>query len=322
MKITANSLLWPEPLNPGDTVALTAPSSPVSEKNLMTAIASLKYLRLKPIIMDSCRSHLGYLAGTDRQRASDINDAFASEDIKAVFCLRGGYGAMRILPLLDFDMIRNHPKLLIGYSDITALHTAINSRCSFVTLHGPMPNTGYEQLDEFSINSMKRILFQKKEQYIIKNPPGQQMKTLCPGCAEGLLTGGNLSLLASTLGSPYEIDTHGKLLFIEEVDEIPYKLDRALTALSLAGKFKDCSGIILGTFTNCMNSDHSTNGNTAAGDSTSQIMDIIKEIVLPWEKPTLFNLRAGHIYPQCTLPLGAIVRIELDRSRSPNISVL
>lgn len=322
MKKNIQSLIWPKPLRIGDKVALTAPSSPAPPEILNTAISSIKSLGLIPVVMPSCSSHSGYLAGSDRQRADDFNYVFSTDDISAVFCLRGGYGAMRILPLIDFNMIKHHPKIMIGYSDITALHTAINNFCKFITFHGPMPNIGYDLLDDYSLNSLKHVLFHEKARYAIINPPGEQIETLFPGYAEGMLIGGNLSLLAGTLGSPYEIDTRGKLLFIEEVNEIPYKLDRALTSLSLAGKFKDCTGIILGTFTGCVNTDTVSAHDNAAGNFASEILDIIKEIILPWRKPTFFNLRAGHIYPQCTLPMGAQIKVESDNKGSVNISVL
>ena len=132
-----NKLFYPRPLQPGDTMALTAPSSPVPAVNLKAAIKSVKLLGLNPVVMPSCREHHGYMAGTDAQRASDLNEAFSRKDIAGIFCLRGGFGAMRLLPLLDFDMIRQNPKPLIGYSDITALHTSINKLCGFITFHGP-----------------------------------------------------------------------------------------------------------------------------------------------------------------------------------------
>ena len=145
-----NKLFYPRPLQPGDTVALTAPSSPVPAVNLKAAIKSVKCLGLDPVVMPSCREHHGYMAGTDAQRASDLNEAFSRKDIAGIFCLRGGFGAMRLLHLLDFDMIRQNPKPLIGYSDITALHTSINKLCGFITFHGPMPNTDYSRLDDFT----------------------------------------------------------------------------------------------------------------------------------------------------------------------------
>lgn len=318
------SLIYPRPLMPGDKVALTAPSSPVPEKNLEAAVKSIEFMGLRPVVMKSCRLHHGYMAGNDRQRADDLNNAFADQDIHGIFCLRGGYGASRLLSLLDFDMIRRNRKIFIGYSDVTALHTAISRLCGFVTFHGPMPNTDYRRLDSFTMDSLKTALFGPHERILLKNPVHEDMIVMNGGTAEGILTGGNLSLLSSTLGSPYEIDTKDRILFIEDVGEMPYRLDKSLTALALAGKFRDCSGIILGTFTECDEpAPDAVPPGTVIASSSLSLRQIIEEVVLPWKKPTLFNFRAGHIYPQSTLPMGALVRMKLDTvSSAAELSVL
>ena len=318
------SLIYPRPLRAGDKVALTAPSSPVPAKNLEAAVASIEFMGLRPVVMKSCRLNHGYMAGNDRQRADDLNNAFADQDIHGIFCLRGGYGASRLLPLLDFEMIRRNRKTFIGYSDITALHTAISRLCGFVTFHGPMPNTDYRRLDSFTLDSLKTALFGPYDQMSLKNPEDEDMVMMNGGTAEGILTGGNLSLLASTLGSPYEIHTKGRILFIEDVGERPYRLDKSLNALALAGKFRDCSGIILGTFAECDEPDHDTiPPGTVIASSSLSLTEIIEEVVLPWKKPTLFNFRAGHIYPQSTLPMGGLIRMELDAvSSAAELSVL
>lgn len=310
------TLTYPPPLNTGDDVALTAPASPVATDTLDRAVLSLKALGLEPVVMPSCKASCGYLSGEDELRAKDINHAFADEKIKGIFCLRGGYGSMRLLPSVDYDMIRQNPKIFVGYSDITALHTAINRLSGLITFHGPMPGTDYTSLDDFTLASLKRCLFSP---HIIKhlvNPSHQKIKILRSGSASGILTGGNLSMLAATLGSPYEIDTADKILFIEEVNEPSYKIDRALTSLALAGKLRDCAGIILGTFTGC----GSTNDRYTA--ASLSINEVISEVILKYEKPAILNLRAGHIDTQITLPMGAQVRLSLPENGSPKISVL
>ena len=315
------NLRWPKPLMAGDKVALTATSSPVPEKNLDAAIKSIEHLGLIPTVMPSCRMSHGYMAGPDEQRAADLNDAFAAADIKGVFCLRGGYGMTRILPLLDFEVIKNNHKVFVGYSDVTALHTAINNLCGFITFHGPMPNTDYRRLDKFTMNSLQACLFSPESLTSIENPPHRQMNILKPGNAVGALTGGNLSLLAATLGSPYEIDAKDKILFIEDVGERPYRLDKALTALSLAGKFKDCNGIILGSFAECEEPEpNKVPPNTVIAQEALTLDEIFKEVILPWDKPTLHNLRVGHIYPQSTLPMGA--EISLNMTDIPKLSLV
>ncbi|MDO4486517.1 MAG: LD-carboxypeptidase [Bacillota bacterium] len=305
MKKSPDGLLWPAPLKPGDKVAVTAPASPVSSDKLRAAVNSLRFLELEPVVMPGCKNSYGYIAGSDQRRAYDLNSAFACNDIKGIFCLRGGYGSMRILPLLDYHIIAAHPKIFIGFSDITALHTVINSRCGFITFHGPMPSSDYSLADEFTYNSLHHSIFETSGGYHILNPEHNKMTVLHSGTAEGILTGGNLSMLAATLGSPYEIDTKGKILFIEDIGEPSYRIDRMLISLSLAGKFRDCSGVVLGDFTGC-----------------EAASDVAAEIIAPLQKPILCSLQAGHLDTQITLPLGASIRIELNGSESANISVL
>lgn len=304
-------MIWPTPLKYGDKVAITAPSSPVSDEKLKTSVESIKFLGLDPIVMPSCHMAHGYLAGPDKQRADDINTAFADKDIKGIFCLRGGYGTTRLLPMLDFEMVKSNPKIFIGYSDISSLHFNINQKSGLVTFHGPMPTTDYRVHEGFTNDSLRTCLFAPEKLKTIGNPEGEEIITLREGYAKGTLVGGNLSLMAGTLGSPYEIDTKGKILFIEDVDEMPFRLDKMLTALALAGKFRDCEGIILGTFERCEEADH----------PSLTLREIFEEVVLPWNKPTILNLRAGHIYPQSTLPMGAEVSFEAKEDMT-HISVL
>ncbi len=305
----------PVPLKKGDRVALIAPSSPVPPSVLEKSIASIDFLSLNPIVMPSCTMRHGYLSGPDTQRAQDINQAFADPDIKGIFCLRGGFGATRLLPSLNLTTIKQNPKVFVGYSDITALHTVFNKLCGFVTFHAPMPNTGYSRLDPYSLESLKNNLFSEKSPSVVRNPETEPLQIINPGTAKGIITGGNLSLLQGTLGSPYEVDTKDKILFIEDVGERPYRLDKALTALSLAGKFKDCAGIILGTFAECEEPPADTvPSSTNIAESTLTLKQIIEEVVKPWGKPTIFNFRAGHIYPQSTIPLGMETSFNTDLS--------
>ena len=234
-----NKLFYPRPLQPGDTVALTAPSSPVPAVNLKAAIKSVKLLGLNPVVMPSCREHHGYMAGTDAQRASDLNEAFSRKDIAGIFCLRGGFGAMRLLPLLDFDMIRQNPKPLIGYSDITALHTSINKLCGFITFHGPMPNTDYSRLDDFTLDSLRSQLFRPQEICELRSgkrlPGGFDVRLVFgdvfSGCALGVDEPFALELTERALDG-VGVDTglggklsHGRQLF---AGEIPSRNDAAL----------------------------------------------------------------------------------------------
>ena len=276
----------PQPLKKGDQIAVLAPSSPVSKEAAALAADSIRYLELEPLIMESCFLSCGYLSGPDEKRAYDINRAFTDPAVQGIFCI----------------------------SDITALHLAFNQLCGFVTFHGPMPGAGYNRLDPFSVASLKKNLFSDQPQGAVINPPGHPLNVLFPGQASGAVVGGNLSLLISTLGSPYEVDTKDKILFIEEVGEQPYRLDRALTALSLSGKLRDCSGILLGSFTKCQEPPAAADSNRMqTAESSFHLTNMFKEIIGPWEKPTLYNLRAGHIDPQITIPLGAEASFDTDR---------
>lgn len=289
-------MIKPASLVSGDKVALLAPSSPVPADVLKKSIESIDFLGLEPVVFDSCFMHHGYLAGTDTVRANDINAAFKYTDIKGIFCLRGGYGTMRLLPLLDYDMIRCNPKVFVGYSDITALHTVFNNICGFMTFHSPMPSTDYTKHSAYTIDSLRNNLFDFKP-HKIYNPEGKTITALCGGRAQGIITGGNLSLIAGTLGTPYEIDTKDKILFIEDVSEEPYRIDRNLTALALAGKFDDASGIAFGIFADCDSKD---------GEQESLTLNqIIDEVVLCSGKPVISGFHAGHVYPQPTIPMGA-----------------
>ncbi|MDR1663617.1 MAG: LD-carboxypeptidase, partial [Clostridiales bacterium] len=243
-------MICPDPLQPGDRVAILAPSGPCDGSFLVPAVKSLEKLGLRVHVTESCRSRHGYLAGSDALRAADVNGAFADRDIRGIFALRGGYGSQRILPLLDFGMIRRHPKVFAGYSDVTALHTAFSQLCGFVTFHAPMPATELRDgiADDFTLRSLTDTLFRPLVPIPFPMPKGHQMETLAPGRAEGCLTGGNLSLLASSLGTPYEWDAADRIIFMEEVNEEPYRIDRLLLQLKLAGKFRRAKGIILGGF--------------------------------------------------------------------------
>lgn len=290
-------MIKPIPLKRDDTVALIAPSSPTDPNSVDKSIECIKKLGLNVIVGESCLSKHGFLSGTDDIRANDINSMFKNKNINGIFSLRGGYGSARLLDLIDFKIIKRNPKVFVGYSDITALHIAINQKCNLITYHGPMISTELiKGLDEYSNYYYKQNIFNKNILGKINNPTGMDIKVLYEGCAEGKLIGGNLSLICSTLGTKYEINTKNKILFIEEIAESPYKIDRMLLQLHQAGKFKDAKGIILGAFTECTASDP---------DKSLSLDEVFNEIILPNKKPTICNLACGHCLPTLTLPLGA-----------------
>ncbi|OCN03059.1 LD-carboxypeptidase [Clostridium sp. W14A] len=303
-------MINPKPLFPGARVALIAPSGPVPPERLEPAVRSVEKLGLVPVVYESCRSAHGYLAGEDQLRADDLNHAFADRSIDGILCIRGGYGAQRILKKLDFSCIRKHPKFFSGYSDVTTLHIALNQLCGFITYHTPMPSTElYDGADEYTMKSLKRVMFGDSAG-TLENPGSMEPEVLVPGCACGRLTGGNLSLVASSLGTPFEIDTRGKILFLEDVDEEPYRIDRMLTQLLLAGKLNDCAGLMFGYWTRI---------EAEQPERSLTLLQIFRELIVPQGRPALMNLACGHSLPSMSLPMGK--KLKMDAS-AKKISIL
>lgn len=289
----------------GDTIGIVAPASPTKDENVKAAEEKLIELGFKVKVGKSPYERYGYLSGTDFIRANDINEMFMDKEIKAIICIRGGYGTPRILELLDYEAIKKNPKIFVGYSDITALHIAFTQKCNLVTYHGPMLSSDMiKDFSEFSKDKLFKTLMDPEPLGKISNPQGEEVVTINGGIAEGTIIGGNLSLIVATIGTPYEIDVKGKLLFIEEIGEEPYKIDRMLNQLRLSGKLEDASGIILGDFNNCESGKHEENL------TLSQVID---DHIKPLKKPTIYNLQAGHCDPMVTLPFGVMARLDADK---------
>lgn len=290
-------------LYPGARVALLCASSAVPEERLGPSIQAVKALGLEPVVYPSCYyvNRHGYFAADDAQRAKDLQDAFADPAIQGILCIRGGYGANRILPLLNWRDIARRPKVFCGYSDVTALHIALNQRCHMPTFHTPMPSTEwYQETDEFTMTYLRRALFGALTGPL---PMGETVETLQGGKARGTLCGGNLSLVRDSLGTAWELDTRGKILFLEDVGEKTYRLDGMLTQLRNAGKLDDCAGILLGYWTDC---------EPERPEATLEIAEILQEVVLPCGKPVLGGLPCGHSTPTMSLPLGRTVVMDAD----------
>ncbi|NMB26912.1 MAG: LD-carboxypeptidase [Tissierellia bacterium] len=300
----------PKGLKFGDTLGVIAPASPTTREKVGKSYKKLMNLGFKVKMGKSCYEKCGYLAGSDSLRAEDINQMFKDEEIDGIICLRGGYGTSRILDLLDYELIRNNPKIFIGYSDITALHIAISKISKIVTFHGPMVSS--DIIDNFSDFSKENLYnFILKDRFnlgIIKNPIGEEIEIINGGVAEGLIIGGNLSLIVNTLGTPYEIELKDKILFIEEIGEEPYEIDRMFTQLRLSGKLREAEGIILGDFNNCIAK------NSGYGNSLT-LEQVIEDIIKPIGIPTIYNLKAGHCEPMVTLPFGVLARLNADKKK-------
>ena len=285
------------PLAPGARVALVAPAGPLrGAADLERAIANARALGWEPSAATHALQRRGYFAGDDEQRLADLNRALADDDVDGVWCLRGGYGAMRILDGVDYDALRRRPKPLLGYSDITALHAAIGRRAGITSFHGP---TARAELSDFSRQSLERALGGAG------NPCGtaSDARTLRPGAARGVLAGGNLALLAALAGTPYAPRYEGAILVLEDVNEAVYRVDRMLRQLLLAGALEGLRGIAFGQCTEC----------PAESDDGARTLDeVVAELADALRVPCVIGLPIGHVADQWTLPLGAIA--ELDAS--------
>ncbi|MDI7740656.1 LD-carboxypeptidase [Lysinibacillus fusiformis] len=299
----------PKALKKGDTIGLVGASSATPPESLPQAIEAVEKLGFKVVVGDSCLARHGYLAGSDELRAKDVNRMFRDPSINGIFSIRGGYGATKILPLLDYEMIKENPKVFAGYSDVTALHIAFNQLCDLVTYHTPMPSTEFikPEMDEYTWASfIESVTLTEETNYYLANPAAQQMNTLVTGEATGTLVGGNLTLVAASLGTPYEIDTKGKILFLEDIDEYERSVDRMLTQLKLAGKLDDAAGILLGAWTNCGPQ------NPNRPEHSLRLQTIFEEILVPLNKPILMDVACGHCLPTMSLPLGRTITFNTE----------
>ena len=299
-------MIRPKPLKKGDKIGLIGTSGPTAKGRIEPSIKAMEELGFEVILGESVREQHGFLSGNDEIRAKDINNMFEDKSIKGIFAIRGGYGAARLLDMLDYDMIMKNPKVFAGYSDVTALHNVFNEKCNLITFHTPMASTEfYKGVDDYTMNYFKKNIFSEEPLGILKNPVGQEIKTLVSGEAKGKLVGGNLSLIASSMGTAYELDTKGKILFLEEIDESPYRIDRMLLQLKQCGKFKDASGIIFGALTNCESKEE---------ENSLSLIEIFEELIKPENKPTLYNLICGHCMPTMSIPLGAEIKINTENN--------
>lgn len=308
VSIKQKAAMAPKALRRGARLSLVAPSGSTTDRARVDAsIRALEAMGFRVSAGKHCAETYGYLAGSDQDRASDLMAAFLDPDTEGVVCLKGGYGAMRILPLLDFPAIADHPKPFWGYSDVTALHLALRKETGLRTVHAPMPSS--DMVPEFhpdSLASLEEALFGREYPRRIENPDGTPLSCIVPGIAEGELVGGNLSLMAATMGTPWEIEPEGRIILIEDVDEAPYRIDRMLCHLALAGVFKRCAGIVVASWTRCLPGE---------GKRSLSIPEIIGDIVAPADKPLVMGLAAGHCSPTLSLPLGTSYRLDAE-SRS------
>jgi muramoyltetrapeptide carboxypeptidase len=302
----------PPALLVGDTIAFCAPSGFLDSVRMSLAKTRLEEKGFHIIREDSIYRRWGYLAGTDAQRASELMSYFKDKSVRAIFPGTGGYGSTRILSMLDYDIIKSNPKIFIGFSDITALHIAFNQLANLITFHTPNPMYGLgskKGLDPISELYFWSLLMNSND-YTYEIPfdlygDSLKVQTMVPGIASGKLVGGNLSLICSTMGSVYEAKTMGSILFIEDVGEAPYRIDRYLSELKLAGKLDLVNGIIIGRF---------SRRETEAPDRSTdfQMHQVFQQYFSKMKVPVIFNFPSGHGSKNVSLPLGCIVEINTD----------
>lgn len=290
-------------LEKGDTIGIVSPSSNEEPKKIEESINFLKHLGFKVKNGRHIYDRWGYLAGKDKDRAQDLMDMFLDKDVDMILCIRGGYGAMRLLPLIDFDIIRNNPKIFCGFSDITTLLNNIYQRCDLITFHSPMCNSKF---DSSTLKTFLDTLMFGYNPFTIENTDNIPTDHFNGDYVKGELAGGNLSLICNTIGTPYAVNTKDKILFIEEVNEEPYKIDRMLTHLHLSGKLQQCRGFIIGQFRDCDFSEFK---------QSLTLSEIFENRILSLKKPTLTNFQSGHSYPKITIPIGAEVEIDLKNGK-------
>jgi muramoyltetrapeptide carboxypeptidase len=315
-------MLHPKRLHPGDTVMFIAPAGPPKKDEVLRAKQRIEDRGYKVKMRDDLFEVEGYLAGTDERRAEELMEAFLDDEVDGVLCVRGGYGCMRILDQLDFDKIRKHPKVLLGFSDITALHAALQAKAGLVSFHGPGPASGLgseKGPTDFTAKSVIQALESPSGEsasagggatndYIIQVPNSvAKVAAYGAGKAAGRLVGGNLSLISALEGTPYAVDCRDAILLIEDVNEAPYRIDRMLAQLKLAGKLDQIRGAVLGQFTTeFVREDKLTDD--ARFDTNGVLAQYFKDAGIP----VLVNYPIGHHDQNATVPLGAQVEIDAD----------
>jgi muramoyltetrapeptide carboxypeptidase len=309
LMFSSQQSLRPKRLKVGDTVGLINPAGTTFESlDIEIVTASIEAMGLKAKAGTHVRDRYGYLAGRDRDRAADVNTMFADSSVDAILTVRGGWGCNRILPLLDYDLIRKNPKIIVGYSDITSLLIAIWARTGLVTFHGPVGTSTWNQ---FSVDCFKRMLFDG-ELLMLRNPQTvgdnlvqtkERIQTITKGKARGRLVGGNLSVLAAMVGSDFLPDWQGRILFLEDDGEYIYRIDRMLTQLKLAGILGKISGFVFGKCTNC---------SPGEGYGSLTLEEVFADHIQPLGIPAWSGAMIGHIENKFTVPIGVDAEIDAD----------
>ncbi len=308
--IEANKIIKPQRLKIGDTIGLVCPAAPsFNRETVQVAVESMQSLGFKVKLGKNIWKRYGYLAGTDEERAADINEMFNDKDVSAILCVHGGWGCARLLPLLNYDLIRKNPKIIVGYSDITALLLGIHTQTGLVTFHGPV---GSSTWNDFSVKYFKKV-FMDAEKVIYENPKTKgdnltqvddRISTINSGVARGKMLGGNLTVLCHILGSKYAPDFRNSIIFCEDVGEEPYSVDRMINHLKLCGAFEEMKGFVFGKCTKC------EPGSGGYGSLT--IEDLWEDHIKPTKKPAFAGAMIGHITNKFTIPIGIEAEVNAD----------
>ncbi len=306
-----NQLVKPSALKRGDKIALITPGSYITKTEKQESIKNLQELGFEVTYSERLMQKNGYFSATDKERAADLNEMFSREDIQGIVCARGGYGCTRILPFLDYNLINKNPKPLIGFSDITALLFALYKFSSLVTYHGLVATSTFSK---FSQNYFEKVLINSEEKLVLESSKSRNnyniygITSITEGIREGELIGGNLSIVASLIGTPYDVDTTGKIIFLEEFLEEPYRIDRMLTHMLQAGKFEKAAGVALGVFKLC-----EPNRQNPAFIGSFSLMDVLKDRLGKLGIPVIYGLSFGHVVDKLTLPVGIKAEINSEK---------
>jgi len=308
IKTSPKNLIKPKRLAEGDTIALVTPGSYITEKEKKESISNIRSLGFKETYSDRLMQKNGYFAATDEERAADLNEMFERKDVQGIMCARGGYGSVRILPYLKYELISKNPKPFIGFSDVTAVHYALYKKSNLISFHGPVSISTFSRFskksfEEVLVNPIFELQMENSLSDNNYNPYG--ITTIAEGKAEGELVGGNLSIIASLIGTEYDLDLSGKIIFLEEFLEEPYRVDRMLTQMIQAGKFDNAAGIALGVFKLC----ESSKSNPSFSNSFN-LMEVLTDRLGNLGIPVVYGLSFGHVVDKLTLPYG--VNAQLD----------
>lgn len=303
-------MVFPEKLNKGDTVALVAPSFPIKEAERESCVRLLESMGYRVKLgeeLEKGSNFHNYLAGEGCRRGADINRMFADPEVKGIFCVRGGYGSSHVMPYLNFDIIKENPKIFVGYSDITNLLSAITMFGDMVTFHGPMVVSNMiKPWDDYTRESFYAAL-NMEDRLEFKNPPqAGEFLEIRAGRAEGILAGGNITLIARAIGTFYQLDTRGKILFFEDIEENIPTLDMLLTQIRQAGLLDQANGILLGHFTDCHNNRY---------DASYEIDQFLQDWFGGLDIPVMSHIASGHDKPMGTLPMGAGCRMDTEKKQ-------